>query len=263
MPPPAETSIAENLARVQDSIAAACRSADRSPEEVELVAVSKTHPVEYLLEAARAGQTVFGENRVQELSGKAAALRTAGFAIELGSSKPDAEIPSPSAVAAPALKIHLIGHLQSNKASRAAELFTSIDTVDSLKLAERLNEAAAHLARTLPVLLEIKLSPEPSKEGLAPGSDELERLLERLPDLSHLALRGIMTIAPIAEDPAVARTCFCQLRELRELLAQRHPALSFAVLSMGMSGDYIAAIEEGSTQVRLGTAIFGARPKPA
>ena len=258
------SSIAENLARVQDSIAAACRTAGRTREEVELVAVSKSHPVEYLLQAARAGQTVFGENRVQEFEAKAVALQTENFAVALRSSSPAGlGTPLPSGTAnSPALAIHLVGHLQSNKVSRAVELFTSIDTLDSLKLAERLNQAAAQLARILPVLLEIKLSPEPSKEGLAPGSEELNRLLERLPDLVSLDLQGIMTIAPIAEDPGVARACFRQLRELRELLARRHPSLCFPTLSMGMSGDYIAAIEEGSTQVRIGTSIFGARPRP-
>ena len=249
-------SIAENLARIEDSISAACRHAGRAREEVELMAVSKTHPVEYLIEAARAGHTLFGENRVQEFSAKSAALEPAGYSVQL-------HLADPSARIAQALEVHLIGHLQSNKAARAAELFTSVDTLDSLRLAERLNEAAERTARSLPVLIEIKLSHEPSKEGLAPESPELAALLERLPDLSGLKARGLMTVAPISEDPQVARACFRELRLLRDSLAQRHPRLSLPVLSMGMSGDFAAAIEEGSTQVRLGTAIFGARPKPA
>jgi pyridoxal phosphate enzyme (YggS family) len=247
-------SIAENLARVQDSIAAACRLAGRPRDEVELMAVSKTHPVDYLIEAARSGQVLFGENRVQEFAGKSTALAAAEFPVELHPSQ---------AGPAPALSVNLIGHLQSNKAARAAELFTSVDTLDSRKLAERLNEAAAARARVLPVLIEIKLSHEPSKEGLAPASAELAALLERLPDLSSLAPRGLMTVAPIDENPAVARACFRELRLLRDTLAQRHPRLALTVLSMGMSGDFDAAIEEGSTQVRIGTAIFGARPRPA
>ncbi len=252
----AETVIADNLARVQESIAAACRQAGRPRDEVELMAVSKTHPVECLIEAARAGQILFGENRVQEFAAKSTMLDAAGYAVELHRT-----LMSPSD--ASALAIHLIGHLQSNKAARAAELFTSIDTVDSLKLAERLNEAAAGRERMLPVLLEIKLSHEPSKEGLAPDSAELAGLLERLPDLSSLDLRGLMTVAPIDPNPEVARACFRQLRLLRNSLAQRYARLALPVLSMGMSGDFAAAIEQGSTQVRIGTAIFGARPKPA
>jgi pyridoxal phosphate enzyme (YggS family) len=216
------------------------------------MAVSKTHPVHYLVEAARAGQTLFGENRVQEFSAKSASLADGGYAVAL---QPEPLQPS-------GLKVHLIGHLQSNKAARAAELFTSVDTVDSLKLAERLNEAALRNARQLPMLLEIKLSDEPTKEGLSPDSAELAGLLERLPDLTGLTLRGLMTVAPIDEDPEIARACFRRLRRLRDTLTQRYLRLSLPVLSMGMSGDFAAAIAEGSTQVRIGTAIFGARPKP-
>jgi pyridoxal phosphate enzyme (YggS family) len=214
------------------------------------MAVSKTHPVHYLVEAARAGQTLFGENRVQEFSAKSASLVDSGYLVELQPGQGSG------------LRVHLIGHLQSNKAARAAELFTSVDTVDSLKLAERLNEAALRKARRLPVLLEIKLSDEPTKEGLSPDSEELAKILERLPDLTGVTLRGLMTVAPIDQDPEIARACFRRLRMLRETLTQRYSRLSLPVLSMGMSGDFGAAIEEGSTQVRIGTAIFGARPKP-
>ncbi len=234
--------IAENLSRVHDAIATACRKAARSREDVRLMAVSKTHPVELLLEAAAAGQRLFGENRVQEFAEKAEALST----------YTDGN----------ALDVHLIGHLQSNKSGVAGEIFSAVDTLDSLKLAERLNSAAQRLGRSLPVLIEIKLSWEKTKEGLAPDSPELSRLLERLPDLhTHLPLHGLMTVAPIADDPAVARACFRQLRELRERLARQYPRLRFDELSMGMSGDFEDAVAEGSTTVRLGTAIFGARPK--
>ena len=246
------TAIAENLARVEDAIDAACRNAGRPREEVALMAVSKTHPISCLLAAADAGHRLFGENRVQEFGAKSADLSTHSYGVELHG----ADLPSKQQ-----LQIHLIGHLQSNKAARAAELFTSVDTLDSLKLAERLEDAAARSSRNLPVLIEIKLSHEPSKEGLAPESRELAILLERLPDLPHLALKGLMTVAPIDPDIEIARACFRQLRMLRDTLAQRHPRLAFAELSMGMSGDYGVAIEEGSTQVRLGTAIFGERPR--
>ena len=237
------SAIAENLERAQAAIAAACRSAGRPSSEVRLMAVSKTHPVEALLEAARAGQRLFGENRVQEFAAKAPAL--------------------PAAAADLSVAVHLIGHLQTNKSAAAAELFAAVDTLDSLRLAERLHTRARELNRALPVLVEIKLSEEPTKEGLAPDAPELASLLEALVGRrDHLPLRGLMTVAPFSPDPAVARACFRQLRMLRDRLAREHPRLSFDELSMGMSADFEAAIAEGSTVVRLGTAIFGPRPKP-
>ena len=222
------------------------------------MAVSKMKPVELLQEAAAAGQQLFGENRVQEFGEKFAALAAAGVSVERhGQTSKPCGSQQPTGLA-----VHLIGHLQSNKAARAAEVFSAIDTLDSLRLAERLYEGAKRLGRSLPVLLEIKLSPEETKEGLLPESRELALLLERLPDLSeHLPLGGLMTVAPIADDPEVARRCFCALRELRDQLAQAHPKLRFDELSMGMSKDFEAAIAEGSTTVRIGTAIFGTRPK--
>ena len=263
-------SIAENLLRAEDAVSTACRKAGRPREEVRLMAVSKTHPVELLLEAAAAGQRLFGENRVQEFSGKTEALLAAGRTVDLGrgTAAVSAEPVTPepvsklSAQASPdSVHVHLIGHLQSNKAARAAEVFSAVDTLDSLRLAERLHAAAQSTGRSLPVLLEIKLSHEETKEGLPPDTPELAALLERLPDFApHLPLRGLMTIAPFGDTEA-ARDCFRQLRTLRDRLAQQHPRLCFDELSMGMSGDFEAAIEEGSTTVRIGTAIFGARPK--
>ena len=231
----------DRLARIEERIAAACRRAGRPREEVRLMAVSKTHPAESIAEAARAGVRLFGENRVQEFEAKR--LRLAELGVE------NAEV-------------HLIGHLQSNKSGKAAELFAGIDSVDSLRLAERLNEAAGRLGKRLSILLELKLSPEPAKTGLEPAGEELDRLLERLPELPHLGMRGLMTIAPLDEDPKSARACFRRLREMRESLAARFPRLSFGDLSMGMSGDFEIAIEEGSTLVRIGTALFGPRPRP-
>ncbi|RRA47744.1 YggS family pyridoxal phosphate-dependent enzyme [Acidipila sp. EB88] len=248
----AAANIAENLSRMEDAIGTACLAAGRSREDVRLMAVSKTHPVELLLEAIAAGHRLFGENRVQEFGEKAAVLAGSPYRVARGTEADQAD----------SVAVHLIGHLQSNKSARAAELFTGVDTVDSLKLAERLFAAAKREARTLPVLVEIKLSDEEAKEGLAPGGAELAALLERLPEFAeHLPLRGLMTVAPISDDPEVARRCFRRLRVLREELAQRHPRLAFAELSMGMSGDFEAAIAEGSTMIRVGTAIFGARPK--
>ena len=235
--------LSHRLARIEEQIADACRRSGRPRSEVALMAVSKMHPVRSILEAAACGVTLFGENRVQEFQQKSEELGrdTAHLRIEM----------------------HLIGKLQSNKSARAAELFSAIDSVDSLRLAQRLNEAALRLGRVLPILLEIKLSPEESKSGLDPESPELSQLLERMPELPGLKLRGLMTVPPWSEDPEIARPYFVQLRHLRNQLAARRANLDFAQLSMGMSGDFMVAIEEGSTCVRIGTALFGKRPYPA
>ena len=239
----------ERLERVEAQIEQACRRAGRSRSEIELMAVSKTYPAATITEAASLGLRLFGENRVQEFAGKSAdlsALRAAGSAASLPND----------------LRIHLIGHLQSNKSARAAELFDGIDSVDSLRLAERLDDAAAHLGKRLPILIEVKLSPEETKSGIDPQSAEAPQLFDRLPDLAHLQVRGLMTIAPwgVAED--ITRACFRSLREWRDRWAAAYPRLSFEVLSMGMSGDFLIAIEEGATRIRIGTALFGPRKKP-
>ncbi len=157
------------------------------------------------------------------------------------------------------IDVHLIGHLQSNKSQRAVELFDGVDSLDSVRLAERLNEAAGKLNKRLPVLIEVKLSPEESKAGLDPASDEAVQLLERLPDLHHLHVRGLMTIAPFGVPEEVTRACFRSLREWRDRWTAAHPRLTLDVLSMGMSGDFSLAIEEGATRIRIGTALFGKR----
>ena len=240
------TSLAENLERLEEAIAAACRKAARSRGDVELMAVSKTYPAATMIEAAELGLRVFGENRVQEFAAKADAL--AEWRAEGNIAAADAPI-----------LVHLIGHLQSNKAARAVELIDAVDSVDSLRLAERLNEAAGKLGKRLPVLVEVKLSPEETKAGLEPESAEAAILLERLPDLHHLHAQGLMTIAPwgVAED--VTRACFRSLRRWRDKWAATYPRLALDVLSMGMSGDFALAIEEGATRIRVGTALFGKR----
>jgi pyridoxal phosphate enzyme (YggS family) len=225
----------ENLDRIEAQIAAACREAGRPRGEVALMAVSKMHPASAIVAAEGLGVRLFGENRVQEFQEKSALLTL------------------------PGAEFHLIGHLQSNKAARAAELFGSVDTLDSVSLAERLDQAATRLGRRLGVLIEIKLSPEATKAGLAPESDELAGLLERLPDLAGLEFRGLMMVPPFLEDLSAVRPYFRGLRVLRDRLAAAHPQLSFAELSMGMSHDFPVAIGEGATQVRIGTALFGAR----
>jgi PLP dependent protein len=225
-------SIAENIARVRKQIAEACRRAGRSEGEVALMAVSKMHPAEAILEAYAAGQRLFGENRVQEFQEKSAALGGLRNA-----------------------KFHLIGPLQSNKTNKAAELFDAIDAVDSLKIAQRLDSAAAVLGKKLPVLIEVKLSHEESKHGIAPS--ELMGLLETMAGLKAVEAVGLMTVPPWSEDAEVARPYFKELRRLRNEAVVRFAGVT--QLSMGMSNDFAVAIEEGSNCVRVGTSIFGKR----
>ena len=209
------------------------------------MAVSKTYPAWIIAESAALGLKVFGENRVQEFSIKAPELAPLRVGRAGCSDTP--------------ILVHLIGHLQSNKAARAVEIFDAIDSVDSLRLAERLNEAAGKLDKRLPVLLEVKLSPEETKAGLDPESAETAQLLEGLPGLPHLEVRGLMTIAPWGVAEVVTRACFRSLREWRDKWAAGHPRLNLDMLSMGMSGDFLLAIEEGATRIRIGTALFGKR----
>ena len=236
------TVLAENLERLEKEISAACRAAGRARSEVELMAVSKTFPAESVAEAAALGLTLFGENRVQEFGSKV--LRAA----EQG-----------TWTAQEPLRFHLIGHLQSNKAARAAELFDAVDSLDSLRLAERLDEAAGRFGKRLPVLIELKLSAEETKTGLDPESQEAAQLLERLPDFLNLQARGLMTIAPWGAPDDATRACFRGLRMWRDRWAAAHPNLKLDVLSMGMSGDFDLAIAEGATRIRIGTALFGKR----
>ncbi len=203
------------------------------------MAVSKTFSPEAIREAYNVGLRVFGENKVQEFSSKSEALADLR----------DAEW-------------HMVGHLQSNKAAKAAELFSAVDSVDSLRLAEKLNSAAVQLQKKLPVLLEINVGGEAAKNGVDRDSQELEGILQAAPQLEHLEIRGLMTVPPFTQDPNAARPYFRKLRELRDQIARRRlPRIQMDVLSMGMSHDFEVAIEEGSTCVRVGTAIFGERDK--
>jgi pyridoxal phosphate enzyme (YggS family) len=247
-----------NLEQVEEQISSACRAANRSRESVELMAVSKTHPTATLVEAVHLGLHLFGENKVQEFAAKS---------VELSAPAQDGSNPTIRSQ----MRAHLIGHLQSNKAAKAVEVFDAIDTLDSLKLAERLNSAVeasplntspGSASRRLPVLLEIKLSHEESKSGLDPQSRDFAELLERLPSLSHLEAQGLMTIAPFGVPESETRACFRALHQLRERLSAEHSHLDLSVLSMGMSGDFALAIAEGSTRIRVGTALFGAREYP-
>jgi pyridoxal phosphate enzyme (YggS family) len=223
--------IAENVARVRERIARAAVRAQRQAESITLVGISKGVPAAKIREAFMVGVRHFGESRVQEWEAKAPSLQ-------------DLEA-----------TWHLVGHLQRNKAARAVSLFHTVDSVDGLPLAERLDRAAGE-GRRLPVLLEVRLDPGGAKTGCQP--EEVPRVAEGLLLLSHLEWRGLMTVPPLGDGAEPARRAFRRLRELRDELTGRFD-WALPELSMGMSGDFEAAIEEGSTQVRVGTAIFGAR----
>jgi pyridoxal phosphate enzyme (YggS family) len=230
----ATTSIRENLLQVQERIFAAARRAGRSPEEITLIGVSKTHTAESIREAYAAGLRHFGENRVQEWEGKQGALQDLNATW------------------------HLIGHLQSNKAVKAAKLFHSIDSVDDFALAQRLERARIETgaAGKLRVLIEVHIAAEESKSG-ADGK-ELPSLAEKIATLPMLELAGLMCIPPFTENAEDARPHFRRLREMRDALVQQL-GRALPVLSMGMSHDFEVAIEEGATEVRVGTALFGTR----
>jgi PLP dependent protein len=231
--------IAGNVAGIQERIFSAARRAGRNADDIVLMGVSKTFPAEAVREAYAAGIRVFGENRVQEFGEKSAGLG-----------------PLPDAA------WHLIGHLQSNKAAKAAELFDAVDSVDSLRLAERLNTAAAALGKKLRVLIEINIGGENAKTGLDPSAPELDKILLAAPRLHHLEIEGLMAIPPFFENPEDARPYFRKLREVRDATRRRQlSAVGMSVLSMGMSHDFEIAMEEGSTCVRVGTGIFGEREK--
>ncbi|HXZ31485.1 MAG TPA: YggS family pyridoxal phosphate-dependent enzyme [Terriglobales bacterium] len=229
--------IPENIVQLRERIAAAARGVRGDPNQIALMAVTKTFPPERIREAYAAGLRLFGENRVQEFAGKSEFLG-------------DLE----------GTRWHMIGHLQTNKALKAAELFDAVDSVDSLRLAQKLNTAAQQVGKKLSVLIEINVGGEAAKSGIAPVSPELDKLLQGAVELGHLDFRGLMTVPPFTEDPQEARPYFQKLRRLRDDIAANHwPGISMDVLSMGMSHDFEVAIEEGSTCVRLGTAIFGER----
>jgi len=228
------TSVRQNLQRIQERIAGAAARAGRGAEEVTLIAVSKTHPASAIREAYEAGIRHFGENRVQEWEGKRA--ETDGLAATW----------------------HLIGHLQSNKAARAARLFHSIDSIDDFAIAQRLDRAKAEAGITgkLRVLIEVRVAPEATKSGAE--INELLGLAEKTAGLPQLELAGLMCIPPFLEQAEQVRLYFRRLRELREDVVKKL-GMALPVLSMGMSHDFEVAIEEGATEVRVGTAIFGTR----
>jgi hypothetical protein len=226
--------IRANLQQLRANIAAIAERCGRDPREIELLAVSKRMTVEQTREAWHCGQTLFGENFVQEAAEKIPQLD-------------------------PAIRWHFIGHLQSNKARQAARLFAMVETVDRMKLAAELNRHAAAGGRVLEILVQVNVGREPQKSGMAPQN--VEQFLSELGRLQHLRVRGLMTIPPYSENPELARPYFRALKELADHCRSRglFADNSSVVLSMGMSGDYPVAIEEGATLLRIGTAIFGER----
>jgi PLP dependent protein len=239
--------IAENITAVRERIVAAARRAGRAPEEITLIAVTKTHPPRRIAQALAAGIQDCGENRVQEAEEKLPLLAEAGA------------------------RWHLIGHLQRNKAKRAAALFDMIHSLDSLRLAETLNRHVEEQSlvgqRRLPVLLQVNVSGETSKEGFdlvggvanQPALTSLIETARQIVALPQLQVEGLMTVAPYADDPEQARPVFRMLRALQTELSRQIPETAWRHLSMGMTGDFEVAIEEGATLVRVGRAIFGER----
>ena len=215
--------IKENVIRIGQRIASACRRAGRDPAEITVIAVTKNRGIEEIKEALANGLADIGENRVQEALLKYNGLRDASA------------------------RWHLIGHLQTNKAGDAVKMFTLIHSVDSLHLAEEINKQAAKINKIQDILIEVNISGEASKFGVGPA--ETAALIKNISGLKNINVKGLMTVAPIVEDPETARPYFRRLRELKD-------QLKLAVLSMGMTGDFEAAVEEGATMVRLGRAIF-------
>jgi PLP dependent protein len=237
-----DNQLGQRIPAIRARVAAAARRAGRSPEGVHIVAVSKTQPPEAVIAAASYGLRLFGENRVQEARDKIAAVSAAGLTD---------------------LRWELIGHLQTNKAARAVELFGRVQSVDSLRLGEELEARAAQLGRVLPILLEVNVAQEESKSGLTP--DEVVAVARTIATLPHLRPEGLMTVAPQVDDAESVRPVFRRLRALRDVLRAEVPLANgrdggWAELSMGMTDDFEVAIEEGATLVRIGRAIFGERP---
>jgi pyridoxal phosphate enzyme (YggS family) len=224
--------VSDNIRIIRQRIGDAAQRAARRTEDITLMAVSKTFSSTLIREAYATGLRCFGESRVQEFAGKIEDLRDLEGA-----------------------EWRMIGHLQANKAAKAVELFSGVDSVDSLRLALRLNGAAAQRGGKIPILIEINIAGEQAKSGAAPGSKELEEILSGAEELESLNIRGLMTVPPYGENPEEARPYFRRLRELRDRIAGRH----LPRVGMSVSHDFEVAIEEGSTCVRVGTAIFGDR----
>ena len=225
--------LAENLQQVNTNIEKACAAVGRAPSEITLVAVSKTKPVSMLQEAYDAGARVFGENKVQEIMDKYD------------------QLPSD-------IQWHMIGHLQRNKVKYIIDKVAMIHSVDSLRLAQTIEQEAAKKDLVMPILLEVNVAEEDTKFGLK--VEEVLPLLEQISSFSHIQVKGLMTIAPFVENPEENREVFRTLKKLSvDISAKNINNVTMSVLSMGMTGDYQVAVQEGSTMVRVGTGIFGER----
>jgi hypothetical protein len=233
----AAAEFALRLERVQEEVAVSAGRAGRPASAVRIMAVTKTFPLEHAQLAHSAGLRLFGENRVQE------ALEKYGGG---------------GGAALSGLELHLIGHLQRNKARKAADLFSAVQSIDKLETAAALEAACAETGRTMEVLLELNTSSEDTKFGFE-SDDELRAAVDPLLVLPHLRLRGLMTVGPLTADLSVLRAAFRRLARLFQRLQDSYPTLALDILSMGMSGDFQTAVEEGSTMIRLGSALFGAR----
>ncbi|MGB4406685.1 MAG: YggS family pyridoxal phosphate-dependent enzyme [Sphaerochaeta sp.] len=224
-----------HLDRVRREIQRAAEESGRTLSDVELMAVSKTHSYEEILELFACSQMLFGENRVQEVEEKFSKARPEG------------------------MKLHLIGHLQSNKVKKILPLVDGVDSVDSLRIAKRISSASLEMHTTMPILLQYNTSEEASKSGFE-SEDELFRALDEMTSLQGIRIGGLMTIGPLSGGEKEIRSAFALLRQLQQKCIGRYPHLDFSTLSMGMSSDFPLAIREGATMVRVGTALFGERP---
>jgi len=224
--------LAANLARVREQIADAAARAGRDPSEITLIGVSKTHGADEIAGIVQAGLRDIGENRVQEAAAKFPRV------LELVGERP---------------VFHMVGHLQTNKAGAAVDLFDRIDSVDSLKLAQALAKRVPE-GKRLPVLVEVYVGDDPTRPGVRP--DQVVDMVGAVAEVPRVRVEGLMSVAPLG---AEARAAFAQVRQLKQTVSSAFPALHFGVLSMGMSEDFVEAIAEGSTEVRIGTALFGPR----
>ncbi len=227
------SSIADNIQRIRETIAAAARRANRNPSDIRLMGVTKTVDDQRIEEAIRAGLDIVGENYVQEGKRK---IEKMGKSLEW----------------------HMIGHLQTNKAKYAVRLFDMIHSVDRLKLAQELDKRAGAAGIQMKILVEVNVSGEESKSGIA--RDDAVAMIKEISALEHISVQGLMTMPPWFDDPEDARPYFAALRELRDIIIEENiPRIEMNELSMGMTQDYRVAVEEGATIVRIGTAIFGER----
>jgi pyridoxal phosphate enzyme (YggS family) len=248
------STIAANLAAIRARLAEAAVASGRAPDSVRLIAVSKTFPAESVRAAIAAGQRDFGENKVQEAIPKIEAIAAEEQRLR-GDAYAGTDAGDP-------IRWHLIGHLQSNKARKAARPFDFIHSIDSVDLLHKIDAAAREARRTPELLIQVDLAGEATKFGAVP--EELQPIFDAASSLTNARLAGLMVLPPWSEDPEIARPYFRRLRELRDELGSRGvPAASLRELSMGMSHDFEVAIAEGATMVRVGTAIFGKRTPPA